>query len=184
VSWPHLNYFVDKTVTSLEETCRDHVEYLIRRSVDSPDNPEEAQFSGHALMACCLPPTHISTVPAQQGGLQPTYPHKVPDIPAEALNVLLNLSQQIAGEGHMEGGQVTPIMAIQQLKSHPQYLSLTAEDVKAMMDSVKKKVRCYGFGAVMEDFELRDALHTIFASKFDYYTQAYHGEEQLRADDL
>lgn len=118
------------------------------------------------------------------GGLQPTYPHQVPDIPAETLNNLLNLSRQIAGEGHIEGGQVTPIMAIQQLKSHPQYLTLTAEDVRAMTESVKKKVRCYGFGAVMEDFELRDALHAIFASKFEYFSQAYYDGEQLRADDL
>jgi hypothetical protein len=171
---------------SLEATCRDHGEYLVRRSVDSPDNPEEAQFSGHALMACCPPPTHISSVPAQQGGLQPTYPHQVPDIPAETLNVLLNLSRQIAGEGHIEGGQVTPIMAIQHLKCHPQYLDLTAEDVRAMTESFKKKVRCYGFGAVMEDFELRDALQAIFASKYDSYGHghAYDEEEQLRADDL
>ena len=156
----------------------------MRRSVDSPDNAEEAQFSGHALMACCPPPTHISTVPAEQGGLQPTYPHKVPDVPADTLNTLLNLSQQIAGEGHLVGGQVTPIMALQQLKSHPEYLSLTAEDVRAMTESFKKKVRCYGFGAVVEDFELRDALYAIFASKFDYYNQGYDAEEQLQADDL
>jgi hypothetical protein len=84
----------------------------------------------------------------------------------------------------MEGGQVTPIMALQQLKSHPEYLSLTAEDVRAMTESFKKKVRCYGFGAVMEDFELRDALYGIFASKFDYYNERYGGEEKLRADDL
>jgi hypothetical protein len=172
------------TFYSLEATCRDHGEYLVRRSVDSPNNPEEAQFSGHALMACCPPPTHISSVPAQQGGLQPTYPHQVPDVPADTLETLLNLSQQIAGQGHIEGGQITPIMAIQHLKAHPQYLSLTAEDVRLMIESVKKKVRCYGFGAVMEDFELRDALSAIFASKYDYYGQSYDDEEPLRADDL
>jgi hypothetical protein len=105
-------------------------------------------------------------------------------MPAETLNILLNLSQQIAGEGHMEGGQVTPIMALQQLKAHPQYLSLTAEDVMAMTEVVKKKVRCYGFGAVMEDFELRDALQAIFTSKYDYYGQGYGDDQQLRADDL
>lgn len=135
-------------------------------------------------MASCPPPTHISSVPAQQGGLQPTYPNQVPDIPPETLNVLLNLSRQIAGQGHIEGGQVTPIMALQQLKSHPEYLSLTAEDVRAMTESFKKKVRCYGFGAVMEDFELRDELYAIFALKFPYYDQGYSAEEQLRADDL
>ena len=38
-----------------------------------------------------------------------------------------------------------------------------------MIESVKSKVRCYGFGAVMEDFELRDALSTLFATKPETY---------------
>jgi hypothetical protein len=135
-------------------------------------------------MACCPPPTHISTVPAQQGGLEPSYPHQMPNHPTETLTKLFNLSEQIAGEGHIEGGQVTPIMALQQLKSHPQYLALTSDDVRFMTESVKKKVRCYGFGAVMEDFELRDAVHAIFASKYDHFVGDYGSEDQLRADDL
>ena len=102
-------------------------------------------------------------------GLVPTYPHKVPDIPLVNLNTLLNLSQQLAADGNIEGGQVTPIMALQSLRTHDQYGSLTRDDVISMVESVKNKVRCYGFGAVMEDFELRDALSSIFATKYETY---------------
>lgn len=72
-------------------------------------------------------------------------------------------------EGYVEGGQVTPIMALQSLRGHHNYSSLTREDVVGMIDAIRNKVRCYGFGAVMEDFELRDALATTFATKPEAY---------------
>lgn len=87
----------------------------------------------------------------------------------QALNTLLNLSEKIKSEGYVEGGQVTPIMALQSLRGHHSYNSLTRDDVVGMIDSIRNKVRCYGFGAVMEDFELRDALAAIFATKPEAY---------------
>lgn len=62
-------------------------------------------------------------------------------------------------------------MALQSLKGHRNYATLTREDVLGMIDSIRSKVRCYGFGAVMEDFELRDALSSIFATKPETYDQ-------------
>jgi len=120
-------------------------------------------------MATCPPPTHIDNVPAQQGGLVNTYPHQAPQIPFANLNVLLNLSQKIKEQGDISGGQVTPIMALQSLRGHQNYSSLTRDDVRGMIESIRTKVRCYGFGAVMEDFELRDALSSIFATKPETY---------------
>jgi hypothetical protein len=139
--------------------------------MSSPNTDEEAMFSGHALMASCPPPSHIESVPAQQSGLVPTYEHKAPDAASvQILNNLLNLSQSLAGNA-IPSDQVTPIMALQSLKGHRNYSSLTREDVLGMIDSIRSKVRCYGFGAVMEDFELRDALSTIFATKPETYDQ-------------
>lgn len=168
----------------LEATCRDHGEYLVRRSNASPNDPEEALFSGHALMASCPPPSHIEQVAAQQGGLQPTYPHQAPQVPYETLQTLLNLSQKIKADGFVEGGQVTPIMALQSLRGHRNYGTLTRDDVVGMIESIKNKVRCYGFGAVMEDFELRDALSTIFATKPEAYDEAYNGLGQDEIDEM
>ena len=122
-------------------------------------------------MASCPPPSHIERVPAQQGGLIPTYDHKVPDAESvQILNNLLNLSQTLRGSA-IPSGQVTPIMALQSLKGHRHYTTLTREDVLGMIESIRSKVRCYGFGAVMEDFELRDALSSIFATKPETYDQ-------------
>ena len=135
-------------------------------------------------MACCPPPNHISNVPAQQNGLVPTYPHQVPQIPAANLNTLLNLSRQIMAQGLVEGGQVTPIMALQSLRTHNRYHLLTRQDVFGMIEAIKNKVRCYGFGAVMEDFELRDALSSVFATKFETYEQAFGSEAVAEVDDL
>ena len=79
---------------------------------------------------------------------------------------------------------MTPIMALQSLRTHERYTSLTRNDVLGMIEAVKNKVRCYGFGAVMEDFELRDALSSIFATKLETYQQAFGLEEMSGADDL
>lgn len=120
-------------------------------------------------MATCPPPSHIERTVAAKGGLQPTYPHQAPQVSLEALNRLLNLSRVIKNEGYVEGGQVTPIMALQSLRGHHSYSTLTREDVVGMVASIRNKVRCYGFGAVMEDFELRDALAAMFATKPEAY---------------
>lgn len=120
-------------------------------------------------MASCPPPSHIDSTPAKKGGVEPTYPHQAPSTSLQTLNTLLDLSQVIKLEGYVEGGQVTPIMALQSLRGSPIYHSLTREDVVGMIEAVRNKVRCYGFGAVMEDFELRDALATITATKPEAY---------------
>ena len=126
-------------------------------------------------MASCPPPSHIEHTPAQKGGLQPTYPHQVPQASFDALNTLFNLSKVIKSEGYVEGHQVTPIMALQSLRGHSNYSSLTRDDIAGMIDSIRNKVRCYGFGAVMEDFELRDALATVFATKPEAYENFGNG---------
>lgn len=120
-------------------------------------------------MASCPPPSHIDNVPAQKGGLEPTYPHQAPQVPMATLQTLLNLSQKMQADGFVEGGQVTPIMALQSLRGHKNYATLNRDDVVGMIDMIRNKVRCYGFGAVMEDFELRDALSGIFATKPETY---------------
>jgi hypothetical protein len=137
---------------------------MLRRSVASPDTEEEAVSCGHALMMSCPPLSHVKTVPAVNNGVTPTYN---PEAEMKTLATLLNLSTAIRNE--IPGGQVTPVEALQCLRGHKNYQSLTKDDVNWMVSSIKGNVRCYGFGAVMEDFELRDALTTIFASKPEAY---------------
>lgn len=89
----------------------------------------------------------------------------------------------------MTNGQVTPIMALQQLKAHPEYLLLTAEDIRSMIGAIQGRVRCYGFGAVMEDFELSDAVQAIFAAKYEFDQEPYGAQAgtvtgEVRGDEL
>lgn len=144
------------TVSRLEGPCREHTDYLCRRSVTEADD-EDMPFSGHALMATCPPPSYISNTTAEQ-----TYPHQTYDLPHANLSTLLNLSRQLVTEG-----QITPIMALQCLKSHELYRTLTRDDIKIIIETLNTKVRCYGFGAVVEDFELKDCLSSVVGTKVD-----------------
>ncbi|KAM5356280.1 hypothetical protein ACJ41O_002926 [Fusarium nematophilum] len=62
-------------------------------------------------------------------------------------------------------GEVTPIMAWGMLISHPRALDLEVEDFRKLSEELVRKVRCYGFGAVMEEFEVRDAMDNLFGGK-------------------
>ncbi|KAI9367573.1 hypothetical protein BJX61DRAFT_293198 [Aspergillus egyptiacus] len=143
-------------ILTLESPCREHTDYLCRRSVTEADD-EDMPFSGHALMATCPPPSYIASTTNEQ-----TYPHKTYDLPYANLSTLLNLSRQLVTDG-----QVTPIMALQALKNHELYTKLTRDDVKLIIDTLENKVRCYGFGAVLEDFELMDCFSSVIGSKID-----------------
>ncbi|RLM01962.1 hypothetical protein CFD26_108809 [Aspergillus turcosus] len=141
-------------ILTLESPCREHTDYLCRRSVTEADD-EDMPFSGHALMATCPPPSYIANTTPEQA-----YPHKTYDLPHANLSTLLNLSRQLVTEG-----QITPIMALQCLKNHELYRTLTKDDVKIIIETLNTKVRCYGFGAVVEDFELMDCLSSVLGSK-------------------
>ncbi|KAK1142099.1 hypothetical protein N8T08_008182 [Aspergillus melleus] len=152
-------------ILKLEGPCREHTDYLCRRSVTEADD-EDMPFSGHALMATCPPPSYISNTTPEQ-----TYPHQTYDLPHANLSTLLNLSRQLVTEG-----QITPIMALQCLKSHELYRSLTRDDIKIIMETLNTKVRCYGFGAVVEDFELKDCLSSVVGTKVDLGISQVHDD--------
>ncbi|KAJ5153710.1 uncharacterized protein N7500_009149 [Penicillium coprophilum] len=143
-------------ILTLEGPCREHTDYLCRRSITEADD-EDMPFSGHALMASCPPPSYIANTTPEQ-----PYPHKAPDLPHANLSTLLNLSRQLVTEG-----QITPIMALQCLKNHELYTTLRRDDIKIIMDTLNTKVRCYGFGAVVEDFELIDCLSSVLGTKVE-----------------
>ncbi|EAU32073.1 conserved hypothetical protein [Aspergillus terreus NIH2624] len=143
-------------ILTLESPCREHTDYLCRRSITEADD-EDMPFSGHALMATCPPPSYIENTTDKQ-----VYPHKTYDLPLANLSTLLNLSRQLVTDG-----QITPIMALQHLKNHELYRTLTKDDVKIIIETLNTKVRCYGFGAVVEDFELMDCLSSVLGGKVD-----------------
>ncbi|KAE8397742.1 hypothetical protein BDV37DRAFT_264993 [Aspergillus pseudonomiae] len=143
-------------ILTLESPCREHTDYLCRRSITEADD-EDMPFSGHALMASCPPPSYIANTTHEQA-----YPHQTYNLPHANLTTLLNLSRQLVTDG-----QITPIMALQCLKNHEMYRSLTRDDIRIIIDTLNTKVRCYGFGAVVEDFELMDCLSSVIGTRVE-----------------
>ncbi|EKG11884.1 Basic-leucine zipper (bZIP) transcription factor [Macrophomina phaseolina MS6] len=137
-------------VLTLEKPCMDHMQFLLVRAEDN-----EADVSGHALMQTCPPHSHIAEHPEEK------YPHKMPDVSQPDLMKLLDLSHRLPT---MEG-EITPVMAWVAVIQDPRFQELTKEDIEAVKGDLLAKVRCYGFGAVIEEFEVRDALNSILAAK-------------------
>ncbi|KAF2750764.1 hypothetical protein M011DRAFT_395420 [Sporormia fimetaria CBS 119925] len=114
--------------------------------------------AGHTLMATCPPPSHFLAHP------ETPYPHQMPpDVGTPDLMKLLDLSSRLPLDS--AGGEVTPIMAWAMVLGHQRCAELDEGDVRGLKELLVGKIRCYGFGAVLEEFEVRDALMTVFAGK-------------------
>jgi hypothetical protein len=48
---------------------------------------------------------------------------------------------------------------------HPRFSEFTLEDFGRLRQDLGGKVRCYGFGAVFEEFEVRDIIDSYMLSK-------------------
>lgn len=148
----------------------DHMQFLMSRSKTS----EEAEISGHALMATCPPQSYVDAHPEEKSG----YPHKMPDLGMPDLMKLLDLSQRLPLDG-----EITPIMAWALVRGDERFGELGVQDFEGLKEDLKAKVRCYGyvsrfltlamgekanerrFGAVLEEFEVKDALERVLMKK-------------------
>ncbi|GME26934.1 Basic-leucine zipper (bZIP) transcription factor [Neofusicoccum parvum] len=137
-------------VLTLEKPCMEHMQFLLVRAEDN-----EADVSGHALMQTCPPHSHIAQHPEEK------YPHKMPDVSSADLMKLLDLSHRLPT---MEG-EITPVMAWVAVIQDSRFAELGKDDIAALKGDLLAKVRCYGFGAVIEEFEVRDALNSVLAAK-------------------
>jgi len=131
----------------------EHIQLLTVGSATDP----EADFHGHALMASCPPETHCIDHPEVQWG-QKTY-----DMQASDLSVLFNLSTRLQLDGEM-----TPIAVWATITRHARFAELNLEDFEIVKQELLAKVKCHGFGAVVEEFEVQDALTSLFSRKFGY----------------
>lgn len=128
-------------ILKLENCCHAHAS---RIRVPGQYNPH-ASLNGHTLMA-------------SYGNVDDRA------ILMENLKSLLELSLKLPLEG-----EITPIMAWVIIATHDRFTELTLADFEVLGDDLKRVTRCYGFGAALEDFEVRDALNNVFATKFETY---------------
>ncbi|OTA33818.1 hypothetical protein BTJ68_08102 [Hortaea werneckii EXF-2000] len=169
----------------LERPCMDHMQYLLVRShnnenqpmhhpMENADDSEHEHMSGHALMATAPPHSHVMQKPAEK------YPHQMPlDLGPDGLSKLLDLSNRLPFDRYTE---ITPVMAWTTILRHERLRELTEADVQTVKEDLSTKVRCYGFGAVLEEFELDDALTNVFAQKDSIPAISYGmGRQQITA---
>ena len=121
----------------------DHMQFLCVRSDESLQNSPpinddqhlegDVHISGHALMATCPPPSHITNHPKDP------YGHKMPNLGVPDLMKLLDLSNRLPLDG-----EITPIMAWTIVRGHARVAELTQKDIEAIRTDLLAKVRCYG----------------------------------------
>ena len=153
----------------------DHIQFLVERASDP-----EGEFCGHALMASCPPEPYPENKPEMPFGHGPTNlngdAQKTWDLTKPDLANLLDLSKRLNLDG-----EITPVMAWGMVLGHPRFSELSTTDFQNMCLELGGKVRCYGyvhssyqsysginkcrFGAVLEEFEVRDALESVFYTK-------------------
>ncbi|KHN98537.1 bZIP-type transcription factor [Metarhizium album ARSEF 1941] len=144
----------------LEKPCMQHLPFLTSRS-------EGGDPCGHALMASCPPAPFGKLTTKTPFGNTHTHDRGDGSNPAQGtweiskadLSTLLDLSQRLDLDG-----EITPVMAWGMILSHPRFADFQPEDFAKIAAELGRKVRCYGFGAVMEEFELRDAFESVLPS--------------------
>ncbi|KAI1213869.1 uncharacterized protein F4807DRAFT_456414 [Annulohypoxylon truncatum] len=160
----------------LERPCMDHMPWLIERAQDT-----SGDACGHALMASCPPEPFPELSEEIPFGYAHTHanrgdPHlnqssqQTWELSKGDLTTLLDLSKKLDLDG-----EITPVMAWGMVLAHPRLADLKREDFERLIDDLKGKVRCYGFGAVMEEFEVRDALNAVFSAKPEMKTEMQMG---------
>ncbi|EPE02482.1 bzip-type transcription factor [Ophiostoma piceae UAMH 11346] len=174
-------------VLTLEKPCMEHMPWILEHSAETGSD-----MCGHALMASCPPrpffdlPADVpfgfknieaSIVPGAGAGREPVTfaPGTAPsqrtwELSKADLNTLLALSAKLDLDG-----EITPVMAWGMILAHPRLGQLTLQDFSKLTEELIGKVRCYGFGAVMEEFEVRDALENVLSTKLDLVNTSASG---------
>lgn len=157
----------------------DHMQFLVERASEPEGDP-----CGHALMASCPPDPWVEDRPEVPFGHGQPHTNgnsgdtpKTWDLSKPDLANLLDLSKRLNLDG-----EITPVMAWGIILAHPRFSQLRLEDFQKMCQELGGKIRCYGyvsfpaymapltncsFGAVLEEFEVRDALENVFNTKSD-----------------
>jgi hypothetical protein len=156
----------------------DHMQFLVERSSEPDGDP-----CGHALMASCPPEPFPETNPDLPFGHTPIHANgeatqKTWDVSKPDLANLLDLSKRLNLDG-----EITPVMAWGMILAHPRFSEMRTSDFEHICAELGGKVRCYGyvsvffvslwrtddvrFGAVLEEFEVRDALESVFYKEPD-----------------
>ncbi len=122
----------------------------------------ESHLYGHALMASCAPgiyPELGSSNPSDSAS-NSSSGQGACILSKSGLAGLLERSRQLD-----LNGEVTPVMVWDMIMKHPRFSEFTPADFEKITKELSAKVKCYGFGAIFEEFEVRDVIENILLSR-------------------
>lgn len=148
-------------ILDLEAGCRDHVAFMINRSNDAVANPNptshnEYNHNGHGLMVSS---THWHSL--VNNGSNPSTATSMDQSDLDFIESLINSADQIPLRGEM-----TPVQAWTWMKQQRGRADwLCNEDWEKLWKILKDACRCYGFGAVVEKYEVENAMHEVYCAR-------------------
>ncbi|CAF9933607.1 MAG: hypothetical protein ALECFALPRED_005638 [Alectoria fallacina] len=128
-------------VLALEHPCMPHIPY---QDPPSTEPANHMMLVSTPLMARSPDPPQFNSTWTASGAI---------------IKELLNLSSSINLEG-----EITPVEAWHRLHNHPDFWKLGRDQIEKLKLELSTAVRCYGFGAVMEENVFSDALNRALAS--------------------
>ena len=151
----------DRAHNSLESGCRDHVAFMINRSNEAAANPNptshnEYNHNGHGLMVSS---THWHSLVNNGSDIPTAAAMDQSDL--NFIESLINSADQIPLRGEM-----TPVQAWTWMKQQRGRADwLCNEDWEKWWKILKAACRCYGFGAVVEKYEVENAMHEVYCAR-------------------
>ncbi|KAK4692565.1 hypothetical protein P7C71_g4662, partial [Lecanoromycetidae sp. Uapishka_2] len=141
-------------VFALESSCGDHAELMIKRGAVR----DSAELSGHAMMLSCPPHSVIVDSLSNPNA----YPR---DAPATVAPQDFEIQLATATSVDMNG-EVNPFGAINMIRRDERFPAFTENEFNMIKMDLQLKSRCYGFGAMLEEFEVNDAMDYAEASRY------------------
>ncbi|KAF1839539.1 hypothetical protein BDW02DRAFT_564090 [Decorospora gaudefroyi] len=141
-------------VLTLESPCLPHIDVangasLSRTSSPSNTGSSPATSTGHALtVSACLFHSHPSP-PGQRQFSPASW-----DFPSASIDQLLSLSQSVP----LQDSEVTPVQAWDYVRRHEQFPGLEVTRWEALKEKLVGFVKCYGFGAVIQQDVFENAV--------------------------
>ncbi|KAL8985773.1 MAG: hypothetical protein Q9177_004344 [Variospora cf. flavescens] len=143
-----------KFVYDLEHVCVDHKNLMCTRGSNS--NP--TTLSGHSLMITCPTDDYYQRNPHDHNY------HRMPDIPAEDLVDLIQMSYP-SYDTVLAGGELAPIQGLEIIQNHERAWEITLDDFRRLTKELLKYMNCYGFGATLPTHALYYELGKLFTRK-------------------
>ncbi|CAF9924113.1 hypothetical protein IMSHALPRED_006108 [Imshaugia aleurites] len=128
-------------ILALEHPCIPHLPY---QDPPSTDPANHMMMASTPLMARSPDPPQFNSSWTASGTI---------------IKELLNLSSSINLEG-----EITPVEAWHRLHDHPDFWRLNRDQIESLKQELSTKVRCCGFGAVLDENVFMHALNRTLAS--------------------